>query len=34
MKLIGYIRLWLACARYSVVRTMMFRFDTLMWALV
>jgi len=34
MKLLGYIRLWLACARYSVVRTMMFRFDTLMWALV
>ena len=34
MKLLGYLRLWLACARYSVVRTMMFRFDTLMWALV
>ncbi|MBK9989182.1 MAG: ABC-2 family transporter protein [Verrucomicrobia bacterium] len=34
MKLLGYIRLWLACARYSVMRTMMFRFDTLMWALV
>jgi len=34
MKLLSYIRLWLACARYSVVRTMMFRFDTLMWALV
>jgi ABC-2 type transport system permease protein len=34
MKLIQYIRLWLACARYSVVRTMMFRFDFLMWALV
>jgi len=34
MKLLGYIRLWLACARYSVVRTMMFRFDTLMWSLV
>ncbi|MFT3867119.1 MAG: ABC-2 family transporter protein [Nibricoccus sp.] len=34
MKLIGYFRIWLACIRYSVVRTMMFRFDTLMWALV
>ncbi|TSJ79737.1 hypothetical protein FPL22_06775 [Rariglobus hedericola] len=29
-----YIRIWLACARYSVVRTMMFRFDFIMWALV
>jgi len=34
MKLISYIRLWLACVRYSVVRTMMFRFDFLMWSLV
>lgn len=34
MKLLGYFRIWLACIRYSVVRTMMFRFDTLMWALV
>lgn len=34
MKLIDYFRIWLACARYSVVRTMMFRFDFLMWALV
>jgi len=34
VKLIDYIRIWLACARYSVVRTMMFRFDFLMWALV
>ena len=34
MKFLGYLRLWLACARYSVMRTMMFRFDTLMWALV
>jgi len=31
---INYIRLWLACVRYSVVRTMMFRFDFLMWSLV
>jgi ABC-2 type transport system permease protein len=34
MKLIDYIRIWLACARYSIVRTMMFRFDFIMWALV
>lgn len=31
---ISYLRVWLACARYSVVRTMMFRFDFIMWALV
>lgn len=34
MTLINYLRVWLACARYSVVRTMMFRFDFIMWALV
>ncbi len=34
MKFIDYLRIWLACARYSVVRTMMFRFDFIMWALV
>ncbi|MGA3008120.1 MAG: ABC-2 family transporter protein [Opitutaceae bacterium] len=34
MKLTNYVRIWLACARYSIVRTMMFRFDFLMWALV
>jgi ABC-2 type transport system permease protein len=34
MTLLAYFRVWLACARYSVVRTMMFRFDFLMWALV
>lgn len=34
MKFIDYVRIWLACARYSVVRTMMFRFDFIMWALV
>ena len=34
MKLAQYFRLWLACARYSVIRSMMFRFDFLMWALV
>lgn len=34
MKLLSYLRIWLACARYSVVRTLMFRFDFLMWSLV
>ncbi len=34
MSPLGYLRVWLACARYSVVRTMMFRFDFLMWSLV
>jgi ABC-2 type transport system permease protein len=34
MKLRQYFRLWLACARYSITRTMMFRFDFLMWGLV
>lgn len=29
-----YARLWLASARYSVVRTMMFRADFIMWSLV
>lgn len=29
-----YLAIWLASARYSVVRTMMFRFDFLMWSLV
>lgn len=29
-----YLRLWLASARYSIVRTMMFRADFIMWALV
>ncbi|MFH1499610.1 MAG: ABC-2 family transporter protein [Verrucomicrobiota bacterium] len=29
-----YARIWLACARYSVVRTMMFRADFIMWSLV
>lgn len=32
--MLHYLRLWLACARYSVVRTMIFRFDFLMWSLV
>lgn len=30
----NYFRIWLACARYSVVRAMMFRMDFLMWTLV
>jgi ABC-2 type transport system permease protein len=34
MKPFHYLRVWLACARYSIVRTMMFRFDFLMWSLV
>ncbi len=29
-----YLRLWLACVRYSVVRTMMFRFDFILWSTV
>ena len=29
-----YLRLWLASVRYSVVRTMMFRFDFLLWSAV
>ncbi|MFT3828781.1 MAG: ABC-2 family transporter protein [Opitutaceae bacterium] len=29
-----YLRLWLACVRYSLVRTMMFRFDFLLWSAV
>jgi ABC-2 type transport system permease protein len=29
-----YLRLWLASVRYSIVRTMMFRFDFLLWTLV
>ncbi len=32
--MLHYLRIWLACARYSVVRTMMFRFDFIMWSLV
>jgi ABC-2 type transport system permease protein len=34
MSPLHYVRIWLACARYSVVRTMMFRFDFLMWSMV
>lgn len=34
MNPVNYLRVWLACARYSIVRTMMFRFDFIMWALV
>ena len=29
-----YVRLWLASLRYSIVRTMMFRFDFLLWSVV
>jgi ABC-2 type transport system permease protein len=34
MTLSRYLRIWLAGARYSVVRTMMFRGDFLIWSLV
>lgn len=34
MSLAAYIRIWLASIRYSVVRTMMFRFDFLLWVTV
>ncbi|MDX2187262.1 MAG: ABC-2 family transporter protein [Opitutaceae bacterium] len=34
MKITRYLRLWAACARYSVIRMMMFRLDFTMWALV
>ncbi|MBL9215207.1 MAG: ABC-2 family transporter protein [Opitutaceae bacterium] len=34
MSLAHYTRLWLASARYSLVRTMMFRADFIMWSLV
>lgn len=30
----NYLRIWLASARYSMVRTMMFRGDFIMWSLV
>ncbi len=29
-----YLQIWLASARYAIVRTMMFRFDFFLWALV
>lgn len=32
--MLHYLRLWLASMRYSVVRSMMFRADFIMWALV
>lgn len=34
MNLAHYFKIWLASARYSVVRTMMFRMDFIMWSLV
>lgn len=34
MSLPAYIRIWLASIRYSVVRTMMFRFDFILWVIV
>lgn len=32
--MLHYLRLWLASARYSIVRSMMFRGDFIMWSLV
>jgi len=29
-----YLRIWLACLRYSLVRTLMFRFDFFLWSAV
>ena len=34
MHLRQYLRIWLACLRYSLVRTMMFRFDFFLWSAV
>ncbi len=34
MRFTNYLNVWLASARYSVVRTMMMRFDFIMWSLV
>jgi len=34
MSLSSYFRIWLACARYSIVRTLMFRGDFFIWSLV
>ena len=34
MSPLAYLRIWLASIRYSVVRTMMFRFDFFLWVLV
>jgi ABC-2 type transport system permease protein len=34
MNILDYLRIWLAGARYSIVRTLMFRFDFIMWSLV
>jgi ABC-2 type transport system permease protein len=32
--LLNYLKIWLACARYSITRTLMFRFDFFLWAMV
>lgn len=34
MSLLAYLRIWLASIRYSVVRTLMFRFDFFLWVVV
>jgi ABC-2 type transport system permease protein len=32
--MLHYLKIWLASVRYSLVRTMMFRFDFILWAMV
>jgi ABC-2 type transport system permease protein len=32
--MLHYLKIWLACVRYSLVRTMMFRFDFFLWSMV
>jgi ABC-2 type transport system permease protein len=32
--MLHYFKIWLACVRYSLVRTMMFRFDFFLWSMV
>jgi len=34
MSLTSYLRIWLASARYSVIRTLMFRGDFFIWSMV
>jgi ABC-2 type transport system permease protein len=32
--MLHYFKIWLSCVRYSLVRTMMFRFDFFLWSMV
>jgi ABC-2 type transport system permease protein len=34
MTILHYLRIWLTAARYSIMRTLMFRGDFFVWALV